>query len=101
MFHYYIHQCLLCMPPHPHSVQSCANRKNTHFAYLFKTLSIIFLMIYFAKSKVLYVGINNHNKGAWNSCIGLHWAFWGIILQGIFVRLATVYIHASVAKALN
>ena len=27
--------------------------------------------------------------------IGLHWAFWGIILQVIFVRLATVYIHAS------
>ena len=47
------------------------------------------------------VGINDHDKGARNSYIGLHWAFWGIILQGIFIRLATVYIHASVAKALN
>ena len=35
-------------------------------------------------------------KGARNSYIGLHWAFWGkIIPQGIFVRLATVYIHLS------
>ena len=47
------------------------------------------------------VGINDCDKGARNSYIGLHWAFWYIISQGIFVRLATVYIHASVAKALN
>ena len=38
------------------------------------------------------VGIIDHNKGAWNSYIGLHWAFWGIIPQGIFIRLAIVYI---------
>ena len=38
-------------------------------------------------------------KGAWNSYIGLHWAFWGIIPQGIFVRLATVYIHAKCGQS--
>ena len=36
-----------------------------------------------------------NDKGARNSYIGLHWAFWGIIPQRIFVRLATLYIHAS------
>ena len=46
-----------------------------------------------------HVGIKNCDKGARNSYIGLHWAFWGIILQGIFVRLATVYIHAKCGQS--
>jgi hypothetical protein len=45
------------------------------------------------------VGINDHDKGTRNSYIGLHWAFWGIIPQGIFVRLATVYIHAKCGQS--